>query len=362
MTEKETLIKRYIAGTLSKQEIDSLESVRRTDKETDLLLDIIKACKEKARPKLKPPKRQQELNQNDIEVLLMRLLTFNIKKQDAALLLNQLHHAPHFLDKLRPTLSVATTPFSDDEEDLTMQSDEQILQHLLDSSKAKKATIAEKIKKSWQRFWDNLPIPEKNWVGGPAVAFAVILLFLTVHTILDNPARSKAYKIYFASDSAYISRGFDLSPQSTLRGGGTGSDKGPNHKLSDIALNLDIAREFYRDKDFKEALALLNSLSPQIESIASLPEATEIRSQFYFYYGMTHLGLAGGKVFYKSYIKKAVQYLKVADDIIFTGKEKHQDDVVFFLSYAYTLLGDERTAAAYASMIPKDSPFYKSEP
>ncbi len=367
MTNKETLIKRYIANSLSEEEIHSLENIRKNEKETDLLLDIIDACKKKTQPKRKRPRRQQDLNQDDIEILLMRLLTFNIKKQDAAILLNQLYHTPRFLDKLKPALSIATTPFSNHVEDLIiMQSDDQILQRFLSSPKTKRKTAAQKAKESWKRFLDNLPIHE-NWIGGPAIAFAsLILIFLTAHTMWNHPALTETYKTYFASDSAYLSRGLDAYnvPHSTLRGGGTDNSyaEESKHKLSIVTVKLDIAREYYKDKDFKDALDILSNLSPQMEALSDLPEAKEILSQFHFYYGMTYLGLAGQKVIFKPTIKKAIQHLQAADNFIFTDRGEHQDDVVFFLSYAYTLTGDEQTAARYAAMIPENSLFYKREP
>jgi len=373
MTTSRKIIKQLIAGGLSEAQI---QSIRQGDKEADLLLEIINACLKKIKPKLKKYKISDDLNQDDIELLLMRLLTFNIKKRDASTFLHQLYHNDKFYDHLQPALSVAATPYPEAAENLkniTLQSEKQVFDYLVKNASRGERRRVPWFKKLWGDLLEHLPTKDGGF-GLPAIAIASFLvLFLVGRVLWQNPAGTDIYKTYFASETAYASSQISLhlaaNSTSRLRGGSQAipskegsilqSVKTPE-KLAKISSQLDIAHGFYSEKYFSNALTELEAVEPQILSLGASPAADTLTAQFHFYYGMSHLGLADKKLTYKRHARKAIDHLKAADRILaLQNGKKHQEEITFFLGYAYTLMGDKKSARNCLSSISKESKFYQ---
>ena len=373
MTINRETIRQHIAGGLSKAKI---QSIRQNDADAALFLDILDACLKKTKPKLKSAKNSAALNQDDIELLLMRLLTFRIKKRDASTFLHQLYHNDKFFDHLQPAFSVATTPYPEAAENLkgiTLQSDQQIFDYIVKNTTVKKKHQAFRLNKLWDRLLENL----KSQSGGfrlPAIAVAAVLIFLLIgHSLRQDPARTDIYKTYFGAETAYASMQLSIHSSanwtSTLRGGGAAIPEGadsirqPNkasEELANIARDIDIAKDYYLEKNFSEALNLLNGVEPHIVALKPSPAADTLTAQLHFYYGMSHLGLAHKMLSYKAHARKAVDHLKIADNILAVQNGgKHQEDIAFFLGYAYSLLNDKQNAVSVLSGISVESPFYQ---
>ena len=136
MTISREIIKQYIEGALSESII---QQMRQSDQDADLLFDIIDACLKRVKPKLKMHKRCGDLNQDDIELLLMRLLSFSIKKRDASTFLPQLYYNNKFHEHLQPDISVATKPFpkaGKTFQGITRESEQQVFQYLIKNATA----------------------------------------------------------------------------------------------------------------------------------------------------------------------------------------------------------------------------------
>jgi hypothetical protein len=366
MTNIESLIRNYVVGKSSNAQIESIDNLKKKDSVAELLFELVDACLKITKPKVRYFQNYKELNQDEIEILIMRLLTFNIRKKDASIFLQQLFHNPRFYDQLEPSLSIATTPYSYQMKSPTgikVHKDAHIFKYLVEHEKSAKKYHRKAVRSFWFQRLDLFKYGI-NTANGPAIAFvSIIVIAFAAYSYWDNPARTEIYKSYLAGESAYISQNFSNGAPEiayTILRGSTGSQESTaaNSALNNLSSEIDIARDYYEFKQFKTAHTLFKEMSSRVSAISEQPEALPTIKQYHFYFGMTHLGIAGKKIVPKSHLLEAIVHLKKADELAPKDPGVLKDEIRFFLGFAYTLIDDNYTADIYLCKIKKDSPFY----
>ncbi|MBN1559746.1 hypothetical protein JW998_05820 [candidate division KSB1 bacterium] len=327
------LIQAYSRGQLSDRERAQVARLRKSRPDLRLLFDLIDACRRLASPKtgrVAPISRQQA------ELLFIRLLSFNIRRRHAAAFLAQLGDAS-FLALLQPLLVTATTPATEvDEPGVRIRSDAEIYHSLIAQLDAAPARRISGFSPFFIDYARRLRKPVI--IALSAIACAAILVM--------RSAGHPLYIKYFETGQPVM---FDSSAGSAALRSSPAKDGG---ERDEIGADFKLALASYVDGRYREALAQF----VRIEKSASLSQwSPAVSNDFYLYYGLTHLQLAGRRG-RKAHVDEAIRCLSLcAED----ERQERREAALFFLALAHSMRGDEQSAARSLRAIQPQSIYFE---
>ncbi|MBN1465033.1 hypothetical protein JXA02_04680 [candidate division KSB1 bacterium] len=318
------LIQSVLRGRLTAREEAEVARLKRGPK-WRLLFDLIDGCSRLAKPKRG---RVAPLSQQRAELLFIRLLSLRIRRRDAALFLAHLSD-PSFYALLRPLLATAATPAAVvDEPGVRIRSDAEIYDALITRLAGAPARpvmplLADRLRK-------------------PAVIVAGALACAVICLLVLRPA-DPLYDKYFAAGQPVLAPPTG-GAESALRSSGDG-------RTAAVADDIKLAMASYMDGRYREALAQFAEIE---KSAAAAPWPAAVRRDFYFYYGLSHLHLAGR--WRQRHVDEAIRCLSLSRSADVAGTA---DSIHFFLALAYSLRGDTGSAAQAVRDIPQQSIYFE---
>jgi hypothetical protein len=336
-------------------------SLANLNEKQHLLLEMVKICLKKA-PLPSRHRKNIVLSPSEISNLFLKILTADCSKKEAGDFLAQLFFNDHFYGDLHPFLQ--TTALPNDAKASSLQgvkilSDEQLL-NIVFSKRAEKQKTLKDAQSFAQRFQNFI----SKTVRLKSPAFAAALLLIVITLILSLHRRpNPVYVAYFETPShPYFSNSFSAAEResyaSNFRSFSLTADKHQDAAILDLHNQLQVGLAGYLAKDYHSAVVQFEKLEKTAESTDSSSEFLAWQQEYYFYYGMAHLGLAGGKMFHRSHLLKAIRYLEHALSASESRKPQTSDEIHFFLGLAYDLDGNRGDARRQFQHISTESQFY----
>ena len=331
MGMERTLVQAYIHQRLSDQEKLEVEKLKESKPEFRLLIDLIDACREIVDPS---QTRVPAISGRRAENLFIRLLSFHIRRQDAAVFLAGLSD-PIFFSTIQPLLVTATTPESDETDDLNglrVMSDAEIYQNLM-ANLDKKPFVRKKfgvfcaisgsagLERLRRLLWSK-----------PAFITGVALICLLFAFLLVRRPENPVYRTYFGAPHPVLLQGHSSGFENSLR-----SFQSDSSRAHEIWTGYKLAMASYMNRQYKEALTQFQNIEAEFD--AAYRSERDVLFEFFFYYGMTHLNLAGSRG-HQKHLDETIRCLLKCEHIIGPGFA-NSDDVSFFLALAHSMRGDQ---------------------
>lgn len=337
---EDQLILKYIHNGLSEHEKSEFVQRRQAHAAFDLLVTLVDACVEIIGS---GPIRQAKPVQTtvDAEILLIRLLSFHINKQDAARFLASLTQ-PLFYQRVLPSLKLATTPeteLCDAMPDIQMQTDEQIYARLAAQLPTRASAAARlKVLCASLRIKHRTPM-WGQWIRKPAlVALVGAVCLLAIMLPQWRQPEHALYVKYIKSSESPIrlqrERSYDFA--AALR-----SDKADEKAQGEeMSTAYKLALASYMSGEFKQALSEFKKAENLLGALEKNPENAYFIVDYYFYYAMTHLNLAGARGQKKDHLDAAVRCFSQCTDFSRQYDIELDDDILFFSLLARHMRGD----------------------
>lgn len=343
------LLKKYRQNKLSVDERAHIAQLRAEQSETELLLDIVDSCQKKKH--IRKNHLKHSLSDDQIEVLMIRLLTHNIQKKDAELFLSGLENSD-FYDKVLNVLHIASTPesnFAEEAPEIRIQTDEEIF-HTIASHSSHSPRPA-RTAFQWVNKFANSPSLAWRWIGIPVTVVAALAVFMLSPLKLLTPQNTLHVKYFKHADYAVRLQNASRSVLSGTRSSAT---------QDTLVSKYREAFSSYLKKDYKNALNQFSALEHDIYTLPDSEKNSYLQSEFDFYIGLCHLKLAGSRGQHKAHLEKAVHYLSHSQEMAELNDFHHKKEVPFFLALAYQMLGEQDQADQIVVEEPIDD-LYKSD-
>jgi hypothetical protein len=347
------LVQKYLRHDMSERDELELSQLKNTFA-YQLLIELIDACHEVANAdrEITAP---ASFSDDQLELLFIRLLTFHIKKRDAVTFLAELAD-PSFVQKSVEMLSTACAlegAVADDMPEVRIQTDEDIYATLMArlGKKSRKSVLA-RLLPSFHSL-TNVGVAFVQLWKKPAFIAAVSTVCLAVFLIVyTSQPTNEIYAKYV--DNQQMTR---LTP--SLRSGINtplrSADSAAQTNIISTAYKLALAS--YMNESYKTALADFKKAENMLNTLDESQKNAYFSIEFYYYYGMTHLHLAGGKGQHRQHLISAIRCLSASLDASDSSSAGH-DNILFFLALAYSMRGHQDHVKTLVAQIPENSPFY----
>ncbi len=329
------LFQNYCRQNLSADERANLHALCKEHPAVQLFIDLIDICKKKSADKRAD--YSISLSDDDIELLLIRILADNIHKKDAKNFLNGLDD-PLFFDKVMTVLQIAATPVLDTVDEMSeirIQTSQEIFKRLK-PNKPEPGEIS-----LVKRLIDKLGNTRLAWkrAAVPAMVLAAFGLVIFLPYQLQPP--NTFYVKYLDNTEKAIH--IQNPAFNFLQGTRTHADSfGPNGSLIARYKN---AFGHYLIGDYKSALKKFNDLENKVNALDKSKANAYLQSEYYFYSGQCHLHLAGNRGRKKKHLDNAIDDFSISLDIAQSFSFDHKLQVPFFLALAYQMNGEHDQAS-----------------
>lgn len=330
--------------------------------EQRLLLELIRKCRKKS-PLPRRHLKKINLAHSELSNLFLKILAADCTKKEASAFLAQLFYNNHFYSALHPLLQTAALRNDSQNSDLQgvkMLSDDQLLKIVfsVQPQKYKMLKDAPSFVRRFKSF-----ILKTGRFKSPAFAAGMLLIIVLILSVSRRP--NTVFIAYFETPSQpYFSHSFSPaaseSYRSSLRSSSSAADKYRDVGIHELNAQFQVGLAGYIAKDYQSAITQFQTLENRAAPPDSTAEFFAWKQEYYFYYGMAHLGLTGGKALHRTHLHKAVKYLErslLASESI---SPQASDDVCFFLGLAYALEGKKYDARRLLQHIPVASPFFNA--
>ena len=163
---------------------------------------------------------------------------------------------------------------------------------------------------------------------------------------------NEIYTKYF--DNQQLMR-LSLSPRSATDAPLRSADSATQTSRLSIAYKLALAS--YMNESYKTALEEFKKTENLLNTLDESEKNAYFIKEFYYYYGVTHLHLAGSKGQHRQHVDGAIRCLSASLDVSDKNSPEH-DRILFFLALAYSMRGDAGNLETLVAQIPESSRFY----
>jgi len=344
------IVQAYIREEASDFQNQEIAQIKEEHSEYELFFYLLDELKSKITPSEIPENKSQAwLTHSELEAGFYKILTGEIKHEEAQRMISTLHQSETSYRKALTKVGEFMPQMHDVPElsEIAIKSDEEILSEIIGTEPVPHSIAGETGKASWLKhvLTYRITLPSYAYL---APALIILISLISFEIIQDEKAYVYDNKVPVPF-STNVTTFRDIS----------GATQFENFLHQFIAAMRD-----YERLDYKSALDKLEKIRPQADAILDESEhenAAILVMDYYFYLGVTHFALFRSQKSQSDETKhgnKAVEYLETSREIAETNGLPIEDRNRFFLALAYGF-SNEAKAAAELSQIAPESPYFE---